>query len=120
MSSENVTLLEVENEIKNNFINELNRHNHLLTSPNFVNYYMDLTSCYKNGLKTCEHFCKEQNILELVRELLINGFFNEVVKLKQYIGDNKEKAKLILEAEFLEKFEELLATVEEIKKKIFG
>lgn len=122
MSVQNTQLLEAVNEIKNKFSSDLlvYSHNAQRSPPSFANYYMDLSINYENGVKSCDKFCREQNILELVRELMILGFDKEVSMLKQYIHD-QEAIKLILEAEILEKIEdEILAIVEDIRKHIFG
>ena len=121
MSGQNPDLLEAVNKIKNKFISDLQayKHNAMRSSPCFVNYYMDWSVCYENGVKICENFCWEQNILELVKELIIFGLDKEVSMLKQHINDF-EGLNLILEAEILQEIkDELLATLEDIKKHMF-
>jgi hypothetical protein len=121
MSNENVKLLEAVNEIKNKLIGDLQAYEHdAMRSPSsFVYFYMDLSAYCESGVKICETFCKEQNTLKLVKELIFYGFLKEVLKLKQHI-DDEEVLKIIWEAELLEKIkEELNVTVEDIRKQVF-
>lgn len=98
-------LVEKIKKIEISFINELKDHFVMsMKGGQWAHFHSDMMDVYDNGIKVCEEFYETEDSVQLIKNLLANGFDGSVFSIKPYVLNNPEALKLVeeLEKEWME------------------
>ena len=100
MATNNI-LFDIVKEIEKEFITQvnINQTKAMHSRPSFAEFYWDMANNYEKGVEICKDYYEDENVMQLLHGLLKNGFFDEMLCLKNYVSNEALEVVKVAEKE---------------------